>query len=729
MATHQTQIERQPALRNSEVVRPVESLPPVLAQGLPTQEGIRDTLRELSAPLAVKLSIFPFSYLVVPQGELTRYTENDHRRFGVEFQRDLTEMMMRLQRLKLHIAGDLSSGSSYNPRSSRLGGEDDDSRIQKIRALAYVSDNNTEPLSKSKSKELVRLYNEVVSEPLRLLPELPLGTAEQKILWDISFKFTARCELPEQYREQLEVVLGVINREQRQLRRVTDTPLLFGHADTGISYEETLSNAWKEYRLLVKQLSGLYERHSWFSPAYDGTHDLQQGPKQGEIAPKLSDYQRWSMAETKKLEIELGRAYMGKRAFQERVDSALTSSGLSAFESILRFLAHESTAYLFQEKRKVSRVFTTTDIYFEIDQAIATFCTAHGAKQTSLNPVDSDRVIRRIKRELPDVVVTAPLSNSFQQSTFNISKLLRELSNPEWIESVQHRMQKHGRVERYLTLVIDNTLQGPAAEWKNFNFGKLPRFVRVASFESLIKFGEDGLDVAPAGLATCIGEYFGHEFKKTGRSSTATISESTLHRLRLIHSTQQLKHKIIRHHHNTNLLATELGRVAAPDGYITKVTHPSVPSHPQHAEYVENRFMAGAVFSVALNHNYSGAPKKYEFKDFETNVRFVAQGFEKLIVHLAREANVELNVGSSFGFNNTRISLYEHFGEKVPRSTVRPLITHLRIAPGTETVKDVKVIAAVIGRANEIFSYAYKMGRLGTICQQLLDGSFSIERE
>lgn len=93
--------------------------------------------------------------------------------------------------------------------------------------------------------------------------------------------------------------------------------------------------------------------------------------------------------------------------------------------------------------------------------------------------------------------------------------------------------------------------------------------------------------------------------------------------------------------------------------------------------------MAGGLFTVGFNHRHVDRPRKYGIQEYESNLKVLALGFEKLVVHLAKEADVEINVGSSFGFNNTRIALYEHYGEKVEGSTVRPLLPHLRIAPGT----------------------------------------------
>lgn len=165
-----------------------------------------------------------------------------------------------------------------------------------------MSTESPAPLSKSKSIKLVTLYNDLVPESLRLSRELPLGIAEQQIIWHTSFKFTGQGDIPARLREQLEGVLSTVNREQRSLRDITSEPRLFGYTETGISHEHALARAWKEYRVLVKQLSGIHEQHSWFSPAYRGSHEIQKGPMQGDVVAKMSDYQRWSMSPTKDLE-------------------------------------------------------------------------------------------------------------------------------------------------------------------------------------------------------------------------------------------------------------------------------------------------------------------------------------------------------------------------------------------------------------------------------------------
>lgn len=110
MKTRQIQTIREQIVPAKTTEESTASLPAVIG-GLPFSRGCAGRFASNRGPSEAKIARGIYGDLRIPQGELTTYSPTDHRRFEVEFQRDLTEMMMRLQRLKLHIAGDLNAGA------------------------------------------------------------------------------------------------------------------------------------------------------------------------------------------------------------------------------------------------------------------------------------------------------------------------------------------------------------------------------------------------------------------------------------------------------------------------------------------------------------------------------------------------------------------------------------------------------------------------------------------
>lgn len=695
------------------------AVPRAILSGLPSAESVRETLAKISEPIFVRPLESTLWGLRYHHGAPVEYTDADHLRFQAEFRRDLTAMIQRLQNLKIHLAGDYCAGSLRSERST-ISRDDDPPTIKKLnKILDKNSGEKRTDLSKREMRQAISLYNRLVPEALALMPSLPLKGGERALIRETVMTLRFGKVLDAEFIEQLDPILLRINRLSADLLNVSRAPLLFDVGELGGFHEHKLKTAWDEYRAIIKQLSSIYEQRSWFSPAYGGTHDLQQGPKQGSIQPQISDYQRWSIDSVRGFERQLLKTYFGERDYFDRVECTLTNSGMSAFLTGLDILRDDWERRGYRRRRTAPHVLTTGSIYFEVDSAVDKFCDRMKAKKKVVNPADTDAVIKRIKKDLPDIVFTTPLSNEFKQTTFDLGKLFRALCDPEWIESVRSRMAPNGFVKQHLTIVIDNTQLGPVASWKAFPFRHLPNFVRIIAFDSLVKFGQDGLDLGSAGLATCIGESLQGEFKRAARANAVGIAELTLHRLMLTNSRDQLLHKFRRHHRNTCLLAQELSTIASADGYLRQVHHASLPSHPQHKEFKENRIFAGGLFTLELKSDFRDSLRVGGLRDFEFELQATAAGFEKLIVHFAREAGVEINVGSSFGFNKTRIAVYKHLGTPISGSTLEPMIPHLRIAPGTENIKDIKLIGAAIRRASEVFNQALAEGDLLVLLREL----------
>ncbi len=689
---------------------------PALLSGLPSSERVRDQLLHLSSSSKVETPTNTFLY---PQGLPLPYTEEAHQIFLSEFRQDTHAMIERLLLIKIHVAHDICRGSHFVPTKDNDYFANEPVRIRQLRQLC-MRDTDHNASQDTDASSILALYNSLVPERLKLQALRPPDPSMKAAMRSAVSEFTSSLETKEEFKQQLDLILFAVNRALSRLHTMCKAPLLFDLAGANSTHEQALKQSWNDYRLIVKQLSSLYERDSWFSPSSQGTSERQVGPKQGSITAMVTDYQRWAISLSETFARDLQRSRIRDEGVFPRIESTLTSSGMAALNSILDFLQTDWVNQSQQSRRQAPHVVSLGDIYFEVEGAISAFCSNLGAKHRVLDPGDQTKIINHIKKHLPDIIVASPLTNSFHQRTLDLTTIFKSLSDTEWLDSTRSRLfHECGYPKRYLTFLIDNTMLGPTASWLRYRFGTLPAFVRILSFESLIKFGQDGLDLTSAGLVTRIGESVQGDFMRVFRKRAYSISELSLHRLTLTHSDTRLRSKIERHSRNTDILAKELQEIASSDTYIQSVTHPHARNHLSRPAHGDSTDLAGGLLALELKSDFAQLRTATRLREHEATLNRLAHSFESLVLYYAKDLGVEVHVGSSFGFNSTRIAVYYHLGKPFGKDRLEPLIPHLRIAPGTENIKDALLFAAAIRRANEVFSQALRNGLLDDIADRL----------
>jgi len=341
---------------------------------------------------------------------------------------------------------------------------------------------------------------------------------------------------------------------------------------------------------------------------------------------------------------------------------------------------------------------------------------------------------------MPDAVFVAPMTNMFGMKVAEIGRLLEALCDPQLTaaRSGQALPPPDGCV-RALYVVIDNTTLGRLARWQDFNFARLPDFVKILSFESLVKHGQDGQDLAPAGLVVAIGKGLGCVLRSVREQVGSMPAEISVRRLEHTPDSEMLDRRMRRHSRNTSLLCRNLQDVCRKSSFFREVNHPFLENHPQHRVARRELRDAGAIFTVRFNLDFMRcytehpaseaegrtvqAAAKRDYQDFAL---LIAKAYLKLVVELARRSDLELNAGSSFGFNSTRIVIYTRQlppGEEAdPHYQREP---YLRVAPGIENVKDMKILLAVLKRASEIFMEAVSQRRILALSTEIMRGTIN----
>ena len=271
---------------------------------------------------------------------------------------------------------------------------------------------------------------------------------------------------------------------------------------------------------------------------------------------------------------------------------------------------------------------------------------------------------------------------------------------------------------------------GSLALWKNRKLEQLPRFVRVINIESLIKFGEDGQDVTTAGLVTILGEYADHELDMIRRRRGFMPIEQIARRVDFSMDREGLEGRMQRHSRNTEVIAEALNQHTARNtGLLQQPSHPLLTSHPDHEKYRGETRGAGGLLNVGFDESslfdyrelFGDPPHTWQGQKMQRSDRErISKAFSLLVTKLAGAVGLDLIRGTSFGFNTSRIAVYEY--SKETEGEVEYDLRngrYLRIAPGTETIKDTILLAAVLKRADEIFGEALRKRRIEELCELL----------
>ena len=648
-----------------------------------------------------------------------------------ELQLDRSGLIYRLDILKLKALAMVLAGIYYHP------GEEQTRPAWHQHFLTTVDQLLTQAADKNGSYNkqdltVLRSLNLALPEHYHIDLNGPANRPLLDSAYELALAMKHRQPLPAEELLFAQRILGQIIGLQQQLHRshqaVGDlfiknpTVLLEGE-------KKLLSQVKLSYRKLLKEFSTLEELSSWYSPTYRATFQGQCGPHQSS-EPYSSDYQRLAMTELTVLERLLSRQHFKDSQYFERIESVLLPNGMGALHAILEYLERKEA---FQSSDVKRPFFKEQNIYFEADAVISTHCNCVNRGLREFAPTDIPQLLEAIKTDWPAAVFISPLQMSFEQRVTDIAQLLRGLCSKQIIDAYYERCQTREPAASELLVVVDNTCASRLATWRGFNFCCLPPFMKVVSFESLIKYGQDGLELTPAALVTGIGQNIGSAIRSHRSELGLTPPESTVHRLQNVYNQQIVDARLARHSRNTAVIVNILEKSCQQKpSFLSKVVSCCSPRHPDYKTAQQVLSGAGGVFNVGFNFgallNYQEVSSATSSKPFEGNflqqTNRVAAAFVNLVHALAKQLGLELNHGTSYGFDIPRLALYET--EWSPalfplrnEERKKDLYFFLRVASGTENLSEAILLGHILARANETFSTALAEKTLSNLVSRL----------
>lgn len=403
-------------------------------------------------------------------------------------------------------------------------------------------------------------------------------------------------------------------------------------------------NSYTLLRIYQGILAATLTSLDWQSPSFDYSYYSEAGSQTGKIIGTINDYKRDRHLDEEAFENKFLKEYIDRPAgFGMR--ALLTSSGMSAFTTVFNFLLGEQKLNSFVLVGKSS--------YFQYKGIIQN--TMKG-KMLIFDEVNTSQIVSMVKQTKPGVMFIDTLSNSADIPVPDLPEIFKQINS---------------HCSRELYIIIDNTTLSifcqPFAILKKRN-----KNIHLIVFESLIKYIHLGLDRSTGGIIIASGKdaYQLFEYRKNLGTNITDSSVYCFPRP----NREILKKRLLRFHRNATFLALKL------DEYIKNTDTPVV-------QIIYPNIDHGTYLSAKLSLPFSGSFLNLKFKEPYQSVSFY-KNFIRRVISNAREKNVDILAGTSFGLNTTRIyltSLWSDYGE--------PFI---RISVGTEDRIQIEKVVHVV---------------------------------
>lgn len=386
----------------------------------------------------------------------------------------------------------------------------------------------------------------------------------------------------------------------------------------------------------------------WQSPSFLHSRASQAGKYTGHVSANINDYQRDHHYDAKAYEHAFRSEYI---TAMRTPGVSMTSSGMSAMTTVIVGLHNEG--------KLSGNVIIGKSSYFEYKEVLAEFC---GNRLHEVDEMDVSAVIDAITRLKPSTIFIDSLCNVETIAVPDLTRL---------IPAIAHA------VSSQTTLVVDNTGLGPTCQVLTMlPYGSKLGLVVVESLQKYHQFGFDGVTggIIWRDAGTRLNLFRHRMHLGTNIADTSALALPSPNR-------EMLTARMNRLGRNATYLATTLDAHyrSKPHMLFSHVVYPGLPSHPAYA-WSKDMTFHGSFFTLA-------------FRKF-TRFPLLAQAWMRLVIHEAKQAGVDVNGGSSFGFNTTRVYL-------TARHATHSTVPFIRISAGTETQAEVEKLAAILIRATD----------------------------
>jgi len=348
----------------------------------------------------------------------------------------------------------------------------------------------------------------------------------------------------------------------------------------------------EKLRALSSVSAGLIASLDWQSPSFEHSRLSQAGRHTGAIEGTRTDYKRDQHHDAADYERTFVQAYIDTH-LHLMPRAYVTSSGMAAFTTIV--------ASLLPDIGSDDRILVGEGSYFENKRVLKQF---FGERVKYVDEMDRELVMQKVKAFQPKAIFFDTLGNVEHIVMPDLATVIPSLSKI---------------VTQPTYLVLDNSVLATSFQPLKY----LPHFskLRLIVFESLNKFHQYGWDRVTGGIIWTAAPWqdriFGtrlHLGTNMPQASVLALPEP---------NRKLLDERIARIQHNTQVLGTTLDHQIRSSN--TPLSH---AVYPARAPY----------FTLVFKKEYANVPTYLKFVD--------------AVMKEARRSSVDLNAGTSFGFES-----------------------------------------------------------------------------
>ena len=419
-----------------------------------------------------------------------------------------------------------------------------------------------------------------------------------------------------------------------------------------IALIELKKTIYHELRALQGISAGIISSLDWQSPSYDHTFTSQAGRQTGRIFGTVNDYKRDHHVDADIYERAFIGAYV-RHPFLAPARACAMVSGMATFTTIIESLRGEvgeqdivlvGESCYFENKKVLRRVF--------------------GERIRWIPEMETEEILKAISTHHPRLIFLDTLCNTESVEMPNLDCLIPAIAKI---------------APATTTLILDNSALSLTCQ----PLSLLPSFskLRVIVFESLNKFHQFGFDRVTGGIAWSVNLDPSKLFNTRMHFGTNIPNASVL---ALPKPNQTLlARRIARIGRNASFLAEALDTTirSLKSTPLSHIAYPSLSSYTGFA-WTKDKGFHGSFFILRFKPDHSRVP--------------VYEKFLAALMREARKSGIDLNAGTSFGFDTTRAYLTAKKAEE----DAKPFV---RISVGTESEWEMERLTEVFEKVIEKF--------------------------
>ena len=419
------------------------------------------------------------------------------------------------------------------------------------------------------------------------------------------------------------------------------------HGDcVNYEFEEQLYDYYDIHRYLLSCFATISNSLDWQSISYDSSKRMQvflrkEFDYKGILGykrvhyPSLINFEKYFIDEyidniNSGLELVCMMTHSGQGAFMTLKEMICNMLLTDSAKILLSKASYYETKILVTEQKNIEHIF------FEADK--------------------EEMIIRQILAEEPDILMLEPYYCNEDIVLMNIPFLLKQINDLS--------------LNKTLYVIIDASMMSGAVQpYKTILNNEK---VEVFLVESMIKYRQFGMDKVNAGFIVGNKKYL--RYLITSRAAVGSILNQVELNMIPIMNREQFDIRMHTIYRNAKFISTVLlNYISCSRHCLVKcVEYPGVNIHKDYEKTKVYEYLNG-ILNIKFDKDY--------YKNLATMLYWVSETLK-----CAKNNDITISHGTSFGFNNTRLSIADSSGG----SFSQPF---LRMSIGRENLKDIYIIA------------------------------------